>query len=62
MYAEDTISPHSSKCLSSLWKNLNGDLVNLLDWLHGNEASLIISKAQSVIIGSRPYILKIQTD
>ena len=34
MYADDTAISHSSKCLSELQDELNGDLVNLQYWLH----------------------------
>ena len=38
--------------------------MNLQNWLHGNELSLNVVKTQSLIIGSRPNIQKIekQTD
>ena len=60
MYADDTAISHSSKCLSELQDDLNRDLVNLQNWLHGNKLSLNVVKTQSLIIGSRPNIQKIE--
>ena len=51
---------HSSRCLSKLQDDLNQDLVNLQNWLHGNKLSLNVVKTQSLIIGSRPNIQKIE--
>ena len=58
MYADDTAISHSSRCLSKLQDDLNQDLVNLQNWLHGNKLSLNVVKTQSLIIGSRPNIQK----
>ena len=60
MYADDNAISHSSRCLSTLRHDLNQDLVNLQNWLHGNKLSLIVVKTQSLIIGSRPNIQKIE--
>ena len=60
MYADDTAISHSSRCLSKLQDDLNQDLVNLQNWLHGNKLSLNVVKIQSLIIGSRPNIQKIE--
>ena len=60
MYADDTAISHSSRCLSKLQDDLNQDLVNLQNWLHGNKLSLNVVKTQSLIIGSRPNIQKIE--
>ena len=51
MYADDTAISHSSRCLSKLQYDLNQDLVNLQNWLHGNKLSLNVVKTQSLIIG-----------
>ena len=56
MYADDTAISHSSSCLSKLQDDLNQDLVNL----HGNKLSLNVVKTQSLIIGFRPNIQKIE--
>ena len=37
MYAGDTVISDFSKCLSKLQDELNQDLVNLQNWLHGNK-------------------------
>ena len=60
MYADDTAISHSSKCLSELQDDLNRNPVNLQNWLHGNKLSLNVIKTQSLIIGSRPNIKKIE--
>ena len=60
MYADDAAISHSSRCLSKLQDDLNQDLVNLQNWLHGNKFSLDVVKKQSLIIGSRPNIQKIE--
>ena len=60
MYADDTAISHSSRCLSKLQYELNQDLVNLQNWLHGNKLSLNVVKTQSLVIGSRPNIQKIE--
>ena len=60
MYADETAISHSSRCLSKLQDDLNQDLVNLQNWLHGNKLSLNVVKTQSLIIGSRPNIQKIE--
>ena len=60
MYADDTAISHSSRCFSKLQDDLNDDVVNLQNWLHGNELSLNVVKTQSLIIGSRPNIQKIE--
>ena len=60
MYADDTAISHSSSCLSKLQYDLNQDLVNLQNWLHGNKLSLNVVKTESLIIGSRPNIQKIE--
>ena len=39
MYADDTTISHSSKSLAALQHELNCDLSNLQDWLHGNKLS-----------------------
>ena len=64
MYADDTAISHSLKCLSKLQDELNQDLVNLQNWIHGTKLSLNVVKTQSLIIRSRPNIQKIekQTD
>ena len=59
MYADDTTISHSSKYFSILEEDLNRDLVKLQNWLHGNELSFNVTKAQSLITGSRPNILKV---
>ena len=60
MYADDTAISNSSSCLSKLQDDLNQDPVNLQNWLHGNKLSLNVVKTQSLIIGSRPNIEKIE--
>ena len=40
--------------------DLNHDLVDLQNWLHGNKLSLNVVKTHSLIIGSRPNIQKIR--
>ena len=60
MYADDTALSHSSRCISKLQDDLNQDLANLQNWLHGNKLSLKVVKTQSSIIGSRPNIQKIE--
>ena len=40
-------------CPIKLQDDLNQDLVNLQNWLHGNKLSLNVVKTQSLIIGSR---------
>ena len=60
MYADDTTISHSSKSLAALQHDLNCDLSNLQDWLHGNKLSLNVIKTQSLIVGSGPNIRKIQ--
>ena len=52
MYADDIIS-YSSKYISIRQEDLNRDLVKLQNWLHGNKLSLNVTKAHSLIIGSR---------
>ena len=49
MYADDTAISHSSRCLSKLQYDLNQDLVNLQNWLHGNKLSLNVVKTQSLV-------------
>ena len=61
MYADDTTISHSSKSLAALQHDLNCDLSNLQDWLHGNKLSLNVIKTQSLIIGSGPNIRRIQS-
>ncbi len=60
IYANDTAISHSSRCLSELQDDLNQDLVNLQNWLHGNKLSPNVVKTQSLIIESRPNIQKIE--
>ena len=61
MYADDTTISHSSMSLADLQHDLNCDLSNLQDWLHGNKLSLNVVKTQSLIVGSGPNIRKIQS-
>ena len=51
---------YESRCFSTLQDDINQDLVNLQNWLHGNKLSLNVVKTQSLIIGSRPSIQKIE--
>ena len=60
MYADDNAILHSSRCFFKLQDDLNQDLENLQDWLDGNKLSLNVVKTQSLIIGSRPNIQKIE--
>ena len=60
MYADDTVISHSSRCLSNLQDELNEDLLNLQNWLHGNKLSLNVVKTNSLVIGSRLHIQKIE--
>ena len=64
MYVDDTTISHSSKYFSILQEDLNRDLVKLKNWLQGTKLSLNATKTQSLIIGSRSNILKLekQTD
>ena len=50
MYADDTAISRSLRCLSKLQDDLNQDLVNLQNWLHGNKLSLNVVKTQSLIM------------
>ena len=59
MYADNTVVSHSSRCLSNLQDELNEDLLNSQNSLHGNKFSLNVLKTNSLVIGSRPYIQKI---
>ena len=59
MYADDTAISHSSSCVSKLQDDLNQDLVNLQNWLHGYKLSLNVVKTQS-LIGFRPNIQNIE--
>ena len=52
MYADDIIS-HSPKYFSIIQEDLNRYLVKLHKWLHGIKLSLNVTKAHSLIIGSR---------
>ena len=61
MYADDTTISHSSLSLADLQHDLNCDLSNLQDWLHGNKLSLNVVKTQSLIVGSGPNIRRIQS-
>ena len=61
MYADDTTISHSSMSLADLQHDLNCDLSNLQDWLHGNKLSLNVVKTLSLIVGSGPNIRKIQS-
>ena len=61
MYVDDTTISHSSMSLAGLQHDLNCDLSNLQDWLHGNRLSLNVIKTQSLIVGSGPNIRKIQS-
>ena len=61
MYADDTTISHSSMSLADLQHDLNWDISNLQDWLHGNNLSLNVVKTQSLIVGSGPNIRKIQS-
>ena len=61
MYADDTTISHSSMSFADLQHDLNCDLSNLQDWLHGNKLSLNVVKTQSLIVGSGPNIRKIQS-
>ena len=47
--------------LADLQHDLNCDLSNLQDWLHGKKLSLNVVKAQSLIVSSGPNIRKIQS-
>ena len=47
--------------LANLQQDLNCDLSNLQDWLHGNKLSLNAIKTQCLIVGSGPNIRKIQS-
>ena len=60
MYADDTTVSHSSEYLSILKEDLNRNLVKLQNWLYGDKNSLNIAKGQSLITGSRPYILMLE--
>ena len=60
MYAEDTPISHYSRCLSKLQDDLNQDLVNLQNWLHSNKIALNVVKTQSLTIGSRLNIQKVE--
>ena len=64
IYADDTTISHSSKYLAIFQEDLNRDLLKVKNWLQGNKLSLNVTKTQSLIIGSRPNILKLkkQTD
>ena len=61
MYADVTTISHSSMSLADFQHDLNCDLSNLQDWLHGNKLSLNVVKTQSLIVGSDPNIRKIQS-
>ena len=61
MYADDTTISYSSKNLDVLQHDLNCDLLNLQNWLHGNKLSLNVVKTQSLIIGSGPKIRRIDS-
>ena len=60
MYADDMTIPHSSKYLSILEEDLNRGLVKLRIWLHGNKLSLNVTKTQSLILGFRSNIFKLE--
>ena len=61
MYADETTIWHSSMSLADLQHDLNCDLSNLQNWLHGNKLSLNVVKTPSLIVGSGPNIRKIQS-
>ena len=61
MYADDTAISLSSKSIGELQNDLNLDLLKLQDWLHANKLSLNVVKTQSLVIGSRPNIRKIES-
>ena len=50
VYADDTAISFSSRRLSRLQDNLNQDLVNSQNWLHGNKLSLNVVKLQSLLV------------
>ena len=59
MYADDTSISCSSKNIDELNETLNSDLDSLKQWLESNKLSLILIKAQAMVIGSRPNLKKI---
>ena len=61
MYADDITISHSTKSLADLQHDLNCDLSNLQDWLHGNKVSLNVVKIQSLIVGLDPNIRRTQS-
>ena len=50
---------HASGNTVYLSENLNMDLCHLKQWLQGNKCSLILTKTQSMLIGSRPNPKKV---
>ena len=60
MYTDDTTISHSSKYFSNLDEDLDRDLVKLQNWLHGNKLSSNVTNTQSLIIGCRLSILKLE--
>ena len=58
MCADDTTS-YSSKNIVDLSENLNRDLNNLKQWLHGNTLSLNLIKIKEMVTGSLPNLKKI---
>ena len=61
MYADEITISHSSYSLADLRHDLNCDLSNLQNSLHGNKLSLNVVKTQSLIVGSDPNFRKIQS-
>ena len=61
MYADDATISQFSKIFGDLQHDLNCDLSNLHDWLHGSKLSLNVVKSQSLIVGSGQTIRKIQS-
>ena len=53
MYADDTNISIAASSSSELESVLNGELINLYEWLRVNRLSLNIAKTELMLIGSR---------
>ena len=59
MYVDDTSISYSSKNIEDIKSVLDEELAMLNEWLQSNKLSLNVVKTQSMVVGSRPNLKKI---
>ena len=62
MLADDTQLDTSSNNIDSIANILNGDLINVSDWMKANKLSLNANKTEYMVIGSHKRLHQTQSD